>query len=409
MVLTAAAFAAESCTETLTTRSEGNSPFSLRSLSTHSNPASATSTPRRPRDTPRSTSSRAYASWSWPLCCAPSTLPAPDTTVAPVSHEARGPTKSESSSPASRAIAHIARISASVSSMMPEPCDTRCSCTPRPCASSSTASRTRGPSTLGISTRYCAPSGKRFSESGNSDRSRAGSPSPASSSLAFIYLPHIFVAEHALREGRLDVSGCVREVDAHPLPRPLGVSGLYTGQDLLVLPQGPPGAARTRRAHPAAGPQQLHYGIQHSQEHLIARAARQQRMELDVRVDVPLGRVDEGLHPGQLAAHLPHVHLPGPLGGEAGDLDLQDLAYLQQLPQRFRPDPQQQPQGVPHGVRAVPADHRAPAVLDAYEPARLQKVQRLAYHRSTDPQKPHELALGRETLPRTQPAGDDHV
>ena len=70
-------------------------------------------------------------------------------------------------------------------------------------------------------------------------------------------------------------------------------------------------------------------GIQHSQEHLITSAARQQRAELDVRVDVPLGRVDEGLHPGQLAAHLPHVHLPGPLGGEAGDLDLQDLAYLQ--------------------------------------------------------------------------------
>ena len=43
-------------------------------------------------------------------------------------------------------------------------------------ASSSTASRQRGPSVLGISTRYCAPSGKRFAESGSSFRSPGGSP-----------------------------------------------------------------------------------------------------------------------------------------------------------------------------------------------------------------------------------------
>src|SRR5262249_46752550 len=58
----------------------------------------------------------------------------------------------------------------------PDPWDTRCTATSSRSASSSTASRQRGPSVLGISTRYCAPSGKRLSESGRSFRSPGGSP-----------------------------------------------------------------------------------------------------------------------------------------------------------------------------------------------------------------------------------------
>ena len=132
-------------------------------------------------------------------------------------------------------------------------------------------------------------------------------------------------------------------------------------------------------------------------------------MELDVRVHVPLRRVDQRQHPLQLDAHRAHVLSPGPPGGETRDLDLKDLTHLQQLPQSLRPNAQQEPQSVAHGARVAPADHRPPAVLDAYEAPGLEKVEGLAYDRAADAQPTDELALGREALSLAQPAGDDHV
>ena len=70
----------------------------------------------------------------------------------------------------------ISSSSSSVCRKTPLPCETRWTRTSSRSASSSTASRQRGPSVLGISTRYWAPSGKRFSESGRSFRSPGGSP-----------------------------------------------------------------------------------------------------------------------------------------------------------------------------------------------------------------------------------------
>ena len=55
----------------------------------------------------------------------------------------------------------MSSISASVSSPTPLPWETLATGTSQPSASASTASRQRGPSTLGISTRDWAPSGNR--------------------------------------------------------------------------------------------------------------------------------------------------------------------------------------------------------------------------------------------------------
>ena len=62
---------------------------------------------------------------------------------------------------AAAAMRAISSSSASVSRKTPLPWETRWMRTSSRAASSSTASRQRGPSVLGISTRYCAPSGKR--------------------------------------------------------------------------------------------------------------------------------------------------------------------------------------------------------------------------------------------------------
>ena len=73
--------------------------------------------------------------------------------MAEVSQAAFGRAKRLISTVASRAIAAISASSASVSMNTPEPCDARCTRTSRRVAASSRASRQRGPSQLGISTR----------------------------------------------------------------------------------------------------------------------------------------------------------------------------------------------------------------------------------------------------------------
>ena len=73
----------------------------------------------------------------------------------------------------------------------PLPCETRWTATSSRSASSSTASRQRGPSVLGISTRYCAPSGKRSPSRAArrgrrpAGRSSAGSRASRSSARAY--------------------------------------------------------------------------------------------------------------------------------------------------------------------------------------------------------------------------------
>ena len=73
--------------------------------------------------------------------------------MAEVSQAAFGRAKRLISTFASRAIAAISASSASVSMNTPEPCETRCTRTSSGSAVSSRASRQRGPSQLGISTR----------------------------------------------------------------------------------------------------------------------------------------------------------------------------------------------------------------------------------------------------------------
>jgi hypothetical protein len=132
-------------------------------------------------------------------------------------------------------------------------------------------------------------------------------------------------------------------------------------------------------------------------------------VELDVGVDVTLGRLDGVPHPVELEAHRSHVLWPGTLGGETGDLDLEDLTHLQKLPQGLRLDAQEQPERVAHGPLAAAANHSAAAVLDADEAACLEQVQGLPDDRPAHPEARTQLALGREPLPRLQPAGDHHL
>jgi len=69
---------------------------------------------------------------------------------------------------ASAPIAAISRNSDSPSSIAPEPCETRLTTISCSSALRTTSSSTRAPSTLGISTRKDAPSGKRFALAGGS-------------------------------------------------------------------------------------------------------------------------------------------------------------------------------------------------------------------------------------------------
>src|SRR5215218_3006891 len=222
-------------------------------------------------------------------------------------------------------------------------------------------------------------------------------------------LPEHFGFEGLLADGGLEVLRGGHQVRAHLPPCPFGVPGLHATQYPLVLPQGSPGAARPRGAHAAAVPQQLDDRVEHGEKHAVARAARQEGVELDVRVYVPLGRVDGGQHPVQLDPHLPHLFRARALGGETRDLDLQDLAYLQQLPEGLRLDAEEHLEGVAYRMGAAAADHGTPAMLDADEAASLEEVQRFAYHRAADAQTRDELTLGRKAFPHSQPAGQDHV
>ena len=97
--------------------------------------------------------------------------PAGERAIAEMSQAAFGRAKSETSTVAAAARRAISSSSASVWRKTPLPWETRWTRTSSRSASSSTASRQRGPSVLGISIRYWAPSGKRFAESGSSFRS----------------------------------------------------------------------------------------------------------------------------------------------------------------------------------------------------------------------------------------------
>src|SRR5215216_36355 len=167
--------------------------------------------------------------------------------------------------------------------------------------------------------------------------------------------------------------------------------------------------ARPGGAHPPAGPQQLDHGLEHGQQDFVAGPPRQQRVEFDVSVAVALRRLDGVPHPVELKPHRRQVIGPGTLRSEAGDLDLQDLAYLQKLPQRLRLYAQEQTERVAHGPRIATTDHRAAAVLDADEAAGLEQVQSLSYDRSAHPKMRTQLTLGRKTRSPLQSTRDHHL
>jgi hypothetical protein len=196
---------------------------------------------------------------------------------------------------------------------------------------------------------------------------------------------------------------------AHLAPRPLCVARLHAGEYPFVLEERPLRVAGAGCADPAAGPEQVHYRLQHREQHPVARRPRQPRVELHVGVHVPLGRFDGAAHPLHLDPHLLHVFRTRPPGGEARHLDLQDAPHLQQLPQRLRLDPQEQAQSVAHGPRLPAAHDRPAAVLDADEPAGLHEVQGLPDDGPAHAESLAELALRRQALARPQTAGDHHV
>src|ERR671921_882468 len=132
-------------------------------------------------------------------------------------------------------------------------------------------------------------------------------------------------------------------------------------------------------------------------------------MEFDVGVDVALWRIDGLSHLVDLKQHRFHIVGTGALRRETGHLDLQDLAYLQELPQRLRLYAQEQTERVTYSLRTAAADHGAAAVLDADEAAGLQQVEGLPYERPAHPEMRTQLTLGRKTLSRLQPARDHHL
>ena len=140
----------------------------MRAAKAESTPMSAIRTLRKPWSAARSASSRQATTCSWPRAVGANTPPAGARAAAEVSQAAFGRAKRLTSTRASAASRAVWSSSSSVSMKTPLPCETRWTVTSRRAASSSTASRQRGPSVLGISIRYCAPSGKRFAESGRS-------------------------------------------------------------------------------------------------------------------------------------------------------------------------------------------------------------------------------------------------
>src|SRR5215217_1616394 len=81
-------------------------------------------------------------------------------------------------------------------------------------------------------------------------------------------------------------------------------------------------------------------------------------MEFYVGVDVALWRIDGLSHLVDLKQHRFHIVGTGALRRETGHLDLQDLAYLQELPQRLRLYAQEQTERVTYSLRTSSAKHR---------------------------------------------------
>ena len=140
--------------------SAGRNPSSRASANTVRRPRSAIRTLRNPWSAARRMSSRAATNCSWPCAAGASVPPAAERAIAETPQPAFGRANRLTSTRASAAMRAISSSSASVSRKTPLPWETRWMRTSSRAASSSTASRQRGPSVLGISTRYCAPSGK---------------------------------------------------------------------------------------------------------------------------------------------------------------------------------------------------------------------------------------------------------
>src|SRR5581483_1899895 len=172
----AAGFAAGSITDTFACISAGSSPAARSAENASRTPMSAIRTLRKPCAAARRTSSSAHTTCSCPRAVGATTAPAGERAIADASHAAFGRANRLISTPPSAASCAISSSSASVWRNTPLPCDTRWTVTSSRAASSRTASRHRGPSVLGISTRKRAPSGKRFGDSGRSFRSPRGSP-----------------------------------------------------------------------------------------------------------------------------------------------------------------------------------------------------------------------------------------
>lgn len=74
-----------------------------------------------------------------------------------------------------------------------------------------------------------------------------------------------------------------------------------------IARRAPSASPPPRGAHPAARPQEVHYGIEQRQEHPVARPPREQRVKLDVGVNVPLGRVDGAAAPSPQSIVIPII------------------------------------------------------------------------------------------------------
>src|SRR5581483_2628218 len=165
-----------SITESFACMSSGRNPSFLAWAKTVTMPRSASSTLRKPWSAARRMSSRQATTCSWPWTVGATTAPAAERAIAETPQPAFGRANRLTSTRASAAMRAISSSSASVSRKTPLPWETRCTRTSSRSASSSTASRQRGPSVLGISTRYWAPSAKRAAESGSEPRSPGGRP-----------------------------------------------------------------------------------------------------------------------------------------------------------------------------------------------------------------------------------------
>jgi hypothetical protein len=148
-----AAFAAGSMTEIFACMSAGSSPVSRIAENIDRTPTSDIRTLRIPCSAARRASSSAATSCSCPRADAATTAPDLVRAIADVPHPAPGRANRLTSTATPAAVRTTASSSSSVSRNTPLPWDTRCTVTSSRLASSRTASRQRGPSVLGISTR----------------------------------------------------------------------------------------------------------------------------------------------------------------------------------------------------------------------------------------------------------------